>query len=349
MHWGDELAGFHMPAEWERHERTLMGFPCHLGQWGPHLRAGQLAWAEVARTIADFEPVTMLANPELVGLAEDLCAHPNVTVMSMDLDDAWLRDTGPLVVVDDARSQRICVDPVFNVWGTLYEARGFDDRVASAWSEANGARSVRVPFVLEGGAIAVDGDGTVFTTEQCLLHPNRNPDLARVDIEANLRTVLGVDTVVWLPYSIDDRDTDGHIDLVLVPVRAGVVLYQGCADPNDPEHERLSISRRCLDRSFDARGRETEIIDLPVLPYAEVFGERMPVPYANLYVCNGAVIVPITGHSADDDMLGIIASAFPSRKVVGVPGEVIAYGGGGAHCITQQVPALDHSAGAALR
>jgi agmatine deiminase len=336
----DDMAGLRMPAEHEPHERTLMGFPCHEAQWGEHLLEGRLAWAEVARTVADFEPVTMLARPADVPLATDLCAHTNIEIVAMDLDDAWLRDIGPLYGVDAARTRRVGADPVFNVWGNLYEARGFDDQVASRWCAYQREQSVRIPFVLEGGSIAVDGDGTVFTTEQCLLHPNRNPTMSRVDIEAHLRATLGVSTVVWLPYAIDDRDTDGHVDLVLVPVKPGIVLWQGCDDPSDPEHERLAISRRCLDGAVDAQGRSTKIIDLPTLPYVDIWGERLPVPYGNLYVCNGGVIVPVTGHPADDESLATIAAAFPDRRVVGVPGTVIAYGGGGPHCITQQVPAL---------
>ena len=341
MTWQDELVGFRMPAEWEHHERTIMGFPCHEAQWGEHLRQGQWAWAEVARTIADFEPVTMLARPSDAELAADLCAHSNISIIEMEIDDAWLRDIGPIFGVNADRTRRVGIDPTFNVWGSLYEARGFDYQVASRWCSMHAETSVRIPFVLEGGSIAVDGDGTVFTTEQCLLHPNRNPSMRRVDIEANLRSMLDVSAVVWLPFAIDDRDTNGHVDLIVVPVRPGVVLFQGCDDPSDAEHERLSISRRCLDGAVDARGRATEVIDLPVLPYAERWGERVPVPYANLYVCNGAVIVPVTGHEADSDMLAIIGDAFPDRQIVGVPGDVIAYGGGGPHCITQQVPALD--------
>ncbi len=341
MTWMDEMTGLRMPAEHEPHERTIMGFPCHEVQWGDHLLDGQMAWAEVARTIADFEPVTMLARPDHVELATDLCAHSNITVVEMDLDDAWLRDIGPIYAVDASRSRRVGADMIFNVWGHLYEARGADDRVASQYCGLRNESSVRIPFVLEGGSIAVDGDGTVFVTEQCLLNPNRNPTMSRATIESNLRATLGVSTVVWLPYAIDDRDTDGHVDLVLVPVRPGVVLWQGCDDPHDPEHERLAISRRCLDGTVDARGRATQIIDLPTLPCADVWGERLPVPYANLYLCNGGVIVPVTGHPADPDALDTIAAAFPERRVVGVPGEVIAYGGGGPHCITQQIPALN--------
>lgn len=340
MTWMEEAAGYRMPAEWEPHERTIMGFPCHLAQWGEHLRDGQLAWAEVARTIADFEPVSMLARPSDAALAADLCAHSNIDIVEMELDDAWLRDIGPIYGVNQTRSKRVGFDPIFNVWGALYEGRGFDDRVASSWCASQAESSVRVPFVLEGGSIAVDGDGTVFTTEQCLLHPNRNPDLRRVDIEANLRAMLGIDTVVWLPVAIDDRDTNGHVDLIVVPTKPGQVLFQGCSDPDDPERDRLALTRRCLDGAVDAKGRATEIIDLPVLPYVERWGERVPVPYANLYVCNRAVIVPVTGHPADADALDVIGAAFPGRRVVGVPGDVIAYGGGGPHCITQQVPAI---------
>ena len=327
-----------MPAEFAPHERTMMAFPCRADLWGARLRDGQLAWAELARTIAAFEPVTMLARPSDVELAADLCAHRDIEIVEMPLDDSWLRDTAPIYVT--APGRRVATDFTFNGWGGAYVPFDNDDAIPERWAALRGEERIEVDLVLEGGSITVDGEGTLLTTEQCLLHPNRNPRLSRADIERVLRESLGVQTIVWLPFAIDDRDTDGHVDLVAMFVEPGCVLWQGCADHDDPEHERLTLSRRCLDGAFDAKGRAIEIIDVPVLPYCEVDGERLPVPYANAYVCNGAVIVPVTGHEADDDMLDIIRSAWPNREVVPVRGEMIAFGGGGPHCTTQQIPVV---------
>jgi agmatine deiminase len=337
-----ELEGLSMPAEWAPHERTVIAFPNRLEQWGDRLREGQQAWAHVARTIADFEPVSLLTTPRDVEIAAELAAHPNITIVEMPLNDAWLRDTAPIYVTGPGQGnnkrRRVGLDFTFNGWGNKYLPHDDDDRIPSRWTAHYGDERFVVDMILEGGSITVDGEGTVVTTEQCLLNPNRNPHLSRRQIEDRLCASLGVTTVIWVPYAIDDRDTDGHIDIVAAFIEPGKILWQGCDDPNDAEHSRLSISRRCLDGTLDAADRALKIVDIPVLPYVEVEGERLPVPYANLYICNGAVVVPVTGHPADEDMLAIIADAWPDRKVVGVPGGIIAYGGGGPHCITQQIP-----------
>ena len=337
-----QLEGLCMPGEWAPHERTVIAFPNRLEQWGERLRQGQQAWAHVARTIADFEPVSLLTTPRDAEGAAELAAHPNITIVEMPLNDAWLRDTAPIYVTGPGQvtneRRRVGLDFTFNGWGNKYLPHDDDDRIPSRWTAHNGDERVVVDMILEGGSITVDGEGTVVTTEQCLLNPNRNPHLSRRQIEDRLCASLGVTKVIWVPYAIDDRDTDGHIDIVAAFIEPGKILWQGCDDPNDAEHTRLSISRRCLDGTLDAAGRALKIVDIPVLPYVEVEGERLPVPYANLYICNGGVIVPMTGHPADEDMLAIIADAWPARKVVGVPGDIIAYGGGGPHCITQQIP-----------
>ena len=330
-----------MPFEGDAHTGTLMAFPCRADLWRGYLRAGQLAWVELARTISHYEPVTMLARASDVDLAADLCAnnteHP-IDIVAMPLDDSWLRDTAPIYVT--APGRRVALDFRFNGWGGAYMPYNNDDAIASRISVLRNEVSVPIEFVLEGGSIIVDGAGTLITTEQCLLHPNRNPTLSRQTIETLLRSSLGVDTIIWLPFSIDDRDTDGHVDLVAAFIKPGRVLWQGCDDRDDAEHHRLALSRRCLDGALDAAGTAIEIVDVPVLPYCEVDGERLPVPYANLYLCNGAVIVPVTGHPADDDMLAVIASAWPDRTVVPIDGRMIAFGGGGPHCATQQIPAI---------
>ncbi len=343
----DELVGLSMPAEWASHERTVIAFPNRVEQWGNRLREAQHAWAHVARTIAEFEPVSLLTTPRYAEGAAELAAHPNITIVEMPLNDAWLRDTAPIYVTGptyangksaSAPRRRVGLDFTFNGWGNKYVPYDDDDRIPSLWTAHNGDQRYPVDMILEGGSITVDGEGTVVTTEQCLLHPNRNPHLSRAQIEDRLCAYLGVTKVIWVPYAIDDRDTDGHIDIVAAFIEPGKILWQGCDDPHDPEHTRLAISRRCLDGTLDAAGRALQVVDIPVLPYVEIEGERLPVPYANLYICNGGVIVPVTGHPADDDMLAIIAGAWPNREVVGVPGDIIAFGGGGPHCITQQIP-----------
>ncbi len=337
-----------MPAESAPHERTMIAFPCRSDLWHGHLRDGQEAWAHIARTIAEFEPVSMLVNSAHLTLASELAAHPNIDIVEMALDDSWLRDCAPIYVTSgltDVTSgptgsvpRRIALDFHFNGWGEKYLPFDNDNNVPVAWTALRNDERVAVNMVLEGGSITVDGDGTLITTEQCLLNPNRNPSMSRQNIEDLLCASLGVGRIIWLPVSIDDRDTDGHVDLVAMFIEPGRVLWQGCDDPQDSEHARLALSRRCLDGAVDARERAIEIIDVPVLPYCEVDRERFPVPYCNLYLCNGGVIVPVTGHPADDDMLAIIASAWPDRKVVGVPGDIVAFGGGGPHCTTQQIP-----------
>lgn len=330
-----------MPAEWEPHERTLMCWPARDEIWGPWRDRADEDYATVANTIARFEPVTMIASPRHAATAAERCG-PGVEVVELPIDDSWARDCGP-IVVHDADGGRLALDWAFNAWGGKFEPHTDDDLLASRWAVSAGLAHERVTMVLEGGAICVDGEGTLLTTEQCLLHPNRNPDLTRARIESHLRTRLGVSEIVWLPFGLaDDDDTDGHVDLVATFTRPGRVLLQRCDDPAAADHDRLSIDRRCLDGHLDAQGRPIEVVDLPVLPIVEIEArsgtDRIAVPYLNLYVCNGGVIVPTTGHPADADMLAIIGSEFPDREVVAVPGTILAIGGGGPHCITQQVP-----------
>ena len=187
--------------------------------------------------------------------------------------------------------------------------------------------------MLEGGAVLVDGEGTLLTTEECLLNPNRNPGMSRDQIEAGVSDHLGVETIVWLGQGlVEDRDTDGHVDMIAAFTRPGEVLLQTVA-PGAPSHERMADNRSRL----VAAG--LQVVDFPILASVEVAGEPIAVCQLNLYLCNGAVVMPLAGVDTDAEALERIAAAYPDREVVGVPGRVIAYGGGGPHCITQQVPA----------
>jgi agmatine deiminase len=326
-----------MPAEFAPHERTVMCWPARETLFGELLADAEAAHALVATTIARFEPVTMIAD---VGAGERVAqaCGDTVDVVELPIDDSWFRDTGPIYVVDGDR--RLALDWVFNGWGRKFTPFDADAAVACRYAAATGEEVRTVPMVLEGGAIGVDGEGTLITTEQCLLHPNRNPAMTRVEIESALCAELGVTTIVWLPYGLAlDIDTDGHVDNIAAFARPGTLLVQGCDDEAERDWLRTNIDRRCASGAIDARGEAIEVVEVPVLPYTEIGGERVAVPYLNFYVANGAVVVPVCGHPADDDMLAIIADQFPARETIGLDvGAVLAYGGGGIHCITQQVP-----------
>jgi agmatine deiminase len=320
-----------MPAEWEPHERTLMGWPCRRELWGELLEQARADYAAVANAIARFEPVTMIAaDSGDAALARAACDE-TVEVVELPLDDSWLRDCGPIYVYD-TDGARMAIHFRFNSWGEKFLPFDRDAEVGGLVAAALGDSVRSAPLVLEGGSILGDGAGTLLVTEQCLLHPNRNPSLSRGDIEQALREWLGVESIVWLGMGlVEDRDTDGHVDLIAAFTRPGQVLLQTVAAGN-PNYENCFENRRRL----VAAG--IDVIDVPFLPYVSVGGQTVAVGYLNLYLCNGGVIVPVCGDHSETDALELIGAAFPGREVVPVPGAVLAYGGGGPHCITQQVP-----------
>ena len=335
----EHVPQWRMPAETAPHERTVMCWPARPQIWLDRLRQAQLDYAEIAQAIAGFEPVTMIARPEHAELAADLCG-PTVEVVALPIDDSWARDTGPIHVLDGGGGRRVAGFR-FNSWGAKFLPCGDDAALKAAWCALRGERLEPVDMVLEGGAISVDGQGTLITTQQCLMHPNRNPAMVRAQMETVIGEALGVSTYVWLPYGLAlDDDTDGHVDNVAAFARPGLVVMQGCSDEDEDDHERMEQNRRWLTGASDAQGDAMEVLTVPVLPFVEVNQERLAVPYLNYYVCNAGVVVPVCGHEADADMLDLIASAYPGRAVVAVPGETLALGGGGPHCITQQIPAI---------
>jgi agmatine deiminase len=322
------------PAEWEQHERTLMGWPCRRELWGETIEQARSDYATVANAIAQFEPVTMIANPGTdAEQARRRCAAA-VQVVELPLDDSWLRDCGPIYAFgEDAR--RLALHFRFNAWGEKFSPWDRDAAVGGLIAERLGDEVVPVPIVLEGGSIITDGAGTLLTTEQCLLSPNRNPTLSREQIEATLRERLGLARIVWLGQGlVEDRDTDGHVDLIASFTAAGEVILQ-VVEPGNPNYEH------CLENRNRLLAAGLEVTEMPFLPYVEMEGETVAASYMNYYICNGAVIVPVCGLDSDQQALAIIGAAYPGREVVAVPGAVLAYGGGGPHCITQQVPAAD--------
>jgi agmatine deiminase len=331
--------GFAMPAEFAPHQGTLMAWPARDGWWGALLDAAKDEWAGVARAVAAFEPVTMVCNPGQAGDVRRRCGA-GVEPVELPIDDSWMRDNGPIFVADDGGNVAL-VQFRFNAWGEKFLPYDNDARVPEALSSHLGVRRYQAPFVLEGGSFFVDGEGTLLTTEQCLLNPNRNPSMSRKEIEDGLRSFLGVDSVIWLPHGlVEDRDTDGHVDGLAQYVRPGAVIVSVSGGADDPNAARFGEDRAVLARVPDVRGRTLEILDGPMNAWTEVDGVgRVVIPYLNCYVVNGGVIVPVGGVPEDDAALEVLGKAFPDREVVGVPAALISHGGGGPHCITQQVPA----------
>jgi agmatine deiminase len=321
-----------MPAEWAPHERTLMAWPARPEIWGSQLEQAKADYAATATAVASFEPLTMVCA-DAGAAAEARAALPGeVDVVVRGIDDSWLRDSGPIFVTGDG-ARRAGVHFAFNAWGEKFHPYDRDAAIGGWLVERVGDPCYRAPLVLEGGSICADGEGTLITTEQCLLHPSRNPGLAREQIERHLIDQLGVERVVWLGQGlVEDRDTDGHVDLIAAFTGPGEVLLQTVPEGN-PNFANCRENARRL----EAAG--IDVVELPHLPYSEVQGETVACTYMNFYLCNGAVVVPVCGADTDSDALQRIAQAYPGREALPVPGALLAFGGGGPHCITQQVPA----------
>jgi agmatine deiminase len=350
--------GFRMPGEFEPHAGCWMAWPERPDNWRDAARPAQEAFVAVAEAIAVSEPVTMAVSDAQYERCRAMLS-PAVRVVEISTDDSWLRDIGPSFLVDDAGFLR-GVDWHFNAWGGveggLYANWEHDDRVAQKVLEIERAGRYRASLVLEGGSIHVDGQGTVLTTEECLLNHNRNPELSREQIEAELREYLGVSTVLWLGRGVFGDETDGHIDNLACFARPGVVMLSWPEDDSDPTRSAAEDAERRLQLARDDRGRELEVIRIPApgpllisdeeaagverragtLP--RLAGERMAGSYVNFFIATSRVIFPLLDERSDDRAAEILSDAFPGREIVGVPAREILLGGGNIHCITQQVP-----------
>ena len=349
--------GFHMPAEWAPHSQTWMVWPQRPDNWRLGGKPAQAAFTAVAKAIAEFEPVTIGVSAEQY---ENACARldqANIRVVEITSDDAWVRDTGPTFVINDQGDVR-GVDWTFNAWGGfdggLYWPWLRDDQVARKILEIERYPRYRTEgFVLEGGAIHVDGEGTLLTTEECLLNQNRNPQLSRADIEAQLRSHLGIDRVIWLPNGLFNDETDGHVDNFCCFVRPGEVVLQWTDNRDDPQWEIYQEAYDILRSTRDSRGRELIVHKLPqpdVLEWTaeeaegldqqdsthtSQAGTQICASYINYYAGNSSIVVPLFGDRNDQAALATLAELFPQHKIVGIENSrEILLGGGNVACIT---------------
>lgn len=326
-----------MPAEFERHAATWMAWPTRRELWGEYFVAVKADYARLAQTIARHEPLNMVASPADAADARRQCG-PMVSVVEIPIDDSWARDSGPIFLVD-AQHALAASAWRFTAWGKKYAPFDQDAQLAPRLAAHLGVPLVSSSLALEGGAILVDGEGTLLTTETCLLNPNRNPGLGKQAVEAELTRVLGVTKVVWLPGDPLETETDGHIDGLVALFAPGRALVEVNDDPDDPRAEILRENRRALELQTDARGRRFEIVPIEEADRSTSVGERYCRSYVNFYIVNGAVIAPAYNLPSDERVAATLRRVFPGREIIMLPIGAIAVGGGGFHCITQQQPA----------
>jgi agmatine deiminase len=338
--------GFRMPAEWEPHRATWFSWPHNLATWPDELEMVERTLAAAVRAIGRGEEVfvnvldaTHRGHVEAVLATED--ALRGVRFFEIPTDDAWVRDHGPIFVrrVRDGRPELAATTWGFNSWGEKYPPWDLDDAASGRMAEALTVPTFEQDVILEGGSIDVNGAGALLTTTSCLLNPNRNPGLGRVEIERLLRSRLGVEQVIWLGDGISGDDTDGHVDDITRFVAEDAVVTVVCTDVSDPDYEPLQRNLEILRETRLIDGRPLRIHTLPAPRPVFVRGERMPASYANFYVANAAVVVPTYGDDADAAAIATLQRLFPERRVVGMDCRELIWGLGAIHCLTQQVPA----------
>ena len=351
--------GFRMPGEFEPQKQIWMLWPERPDNWRDGAKPAQEAYVNVAKAIAQFEPVTMCVSTAQYKNCRNHLPS-DIRVVEMSSNDSWIRDCGPTFVKNDATGEVRAIDWDFNAWGGLYDGLYFpwdqDDMVAQKVSEIENVDSYRTPgFVLEGGSIHVDGEGTLLTTEMCLLSEGRNPEMTKEEISDKLCEYLNLEKIIWIKDGIDPAETNGHIDDVACFVKPGEVACIWTDDVNHPFYEQAQAAYKTLSEATDAKGRKLVVHKLCLtkepcylkgaktidsvegtLPRED--GEVSIASYMNFLIVNGGVIVPQYGDENDALALEQVQAMFPDRKVVGVQTAEVAYGGGNIHCITQQQP-----------
>jgi len=340
-------ARFRQPAEWDRHEAVWLAWPSHRDLWEDALPGVRAAFTQFAAAIADRDVAgnprgerlhVLVPDDENGRLAATALAGLGARFFVIPFGDIWLRDTAPVFLVGPGH-QRAAASFRFNGWGGKY-ALPHDDAVSERVAVASDLPAYRFPWVLEGGSVEVDGEGTCLTTRQCLLNRNRNPGMSAKAIEDGLKDALGVSTVLWLGDGLLNDHTDGHVDTVARFVAPGVVTCMRPSGSFDPNARALLAIDADLCSFWDARGRRLKVVNVPSPGLVtDGDGKAMPASYVNFYVANTTVIVPAYGVPNDEPARAAIAKLFPTRRVVSVPAKQLLEGGGAFHCISQQEPA----------
>lgn len=338
--------GYRMPGEWEKRRRTFMQWPVRDGKnsktpvWPDGVDAAKKGYANVAKAIAEFEELVMIAPAELLHEVKEMCGE-KVTVLCLPIDDSWVRDNGPTFLLND-NEELAAVKWRFTSYGEKYQTHYNDGRVPDHLSIFYDVPLFTSPLALEGGSIHSDGQGTILTTESVLLTKSRNSRFTKDEVTTLLEEYLGGEQVIWLKSGLYGDLTDGHVDNTACFVRPGVIIIQACYDEKDPDYEIFQENMKILKKFKDrASGLPFEIIEIEKPPIRYYDGQLLTLSYINYLPVTGGVIVPIFGGDAeetDKKALEAIQRAYPDRKVVPVDGMPIIVGGGCVHCITQQMP-----------
>ncbi len=338
---GPVTQGFTFPAEWEEHAATWTSWPFDDALWEGYLEGVRDEFAGLVSTIARFEPVHLNVRDEET--EEDarrrLEGVGNIHFHRIPLNDVWFRDNGPLFIRNDEGKVAL-TDWEFNAWGEKYEPWDDDNGAPKRVAEILGMKRFDVPVVMEGGALELNSRGTLLTTRSCLLSQMRNPDLSEAELEHLLHNYLGAKHVIWLEGGLEDDHTDGHIDTIVRFTDDNTIVCSVEEDEDDPNFKTMKDNHTLLTLLRNGDGEPYTIIDLP-LPqkHMELNGKRLPLTYANFYIGNGFVVVPVYEDANDERALSILRPLFPNREIIGLSAQNLITGGGAFHCVTQQQPA----------
>jgi agmatine deiminase len=341
----------YMPPEWHRHEATLLTWPHDIAMWrGLHTEV-ERTFAEFAARLSHVEtvyinvPDTTWEQRVLKALRHEDADLSAVRTLHIPSNDVWARDHGPTVVFrreDDGASRRVMLDWVFNAWGSKYAAE-LDDAVPSHLEGIWQMPRVRPGLVMEGGALEVNGEGDLLTTESVLLNPNRNPELSREEIEERLRGWLGVRQILWLGDGLEGDDTDGHIDDIARFTDERTVVVVCPQDTAHPDHAVMAANMERLRTYRTSRGNALRVVPLPAPEPVRWQDEHLPASYANFYIANGCVFVPVFHQPTDSEALSILSDLMPDRDVIGIDCRALVSQYGALHCISQQLPVAPRS------
>jgi agmatine deiminase len=339
-----------MPAEWMPHRATWLAWPHNRETWPNQLETVREVWVQIIQTLALNEQVVLLVNDEqteqdvVLRLKNVGAVTKNISILKIPTVDVWMRDYGPTFLTrKDSENPLALNDWIFNGWGKKYRSYEDDDRVAKDMASLLKIPVFNHSVVLEGGSIEVNGAGTCLTTTQCLLNQNRNPNMSRGEIEQFLKNALGVSHLIWLAEGIVGDDTDGHIDDIARFINPMTIV---CVLETNPKDENYIPLRENYERLKGARDQDGHLLSVVTLPCPVPLhhqGSRLPASYANFYIANEVVLVPVFDDPNDGQALGVLQELFPERRVAGLPCKALVAGLGAIHCVTQQEPSISAS------